>query len=52
MAKYEALTSFIGVIAGTQGEIFEIKDKEIAKDLLQAGYIKEVKSQPKKEAKK
>ena len=50
MAKYEALTSFVGVMSATRGDILEIKDKDMAKDLVEAGFIKEVK--PKKEAKK
>ncbi len=35
----------------SKGEVREIKDKEIAKDLLQAGYIEEIKKEAKKETK-
>jgi hypothetical protein len=39
---YRALTSFAGVVSMTQGDTIEKIDAEIAKDLLQAGYIEEV----------
>ena len=48
---YRALTSFSGIISMSKGEVREIKDKEIVKDLLQAKYIDEIK-QTKKENKK
>lgn len=46
---YKALVSFSGLINMTKGEVREIKDKEIIKDLLKAGYIEEVveKKEPK-----
>lgn len=46
---YKALKSFTGVITMGQGEVKEIKDKDIVKDLINAGYIVEVK--PAKEEK-
>ena len=45
---YKALGSFSGLISMAKGETREIKDKEIIKDLLKAGYIEEVKSTKKK----
>lgn len=40
---YEAIKSFSGVISMSCGEVAEINDDYIAKDLLRAGYIREVK---------
>ena len=40
---YKALISFSGMISMSKNEIKEIKDKEIVKDLLKAGYIEELK---------
>ena len=40
--KYKALTSFSGAISAPLNTIIEIKNKEIAKDLLNAGYIEAV----------
>lgn len=39
---YKALKSFVGKISMVEGEVKEILDKEVAEDLLKAGYIKEV----------
>ena len=39
---YRALTSFAGAVSMAQGDTIEKIDAEIAKDLLQAGYIEEV----------
>lgn len=39
---YRAKVSFSGVISMRKGEVREIKDKKIVKDLLNAGYIEEV----------
>ena len=39
---YRALISFSGLISMAEGEIKEIADKAMAKDLLNAGYIEEV----------
>lgn len=49
---YKALISFSGVISMVAGEVKEIADKEIVKDLLQAGYIEEVKSAKENKPKK
>ena len=40
--KYEALVSFTGVITMAKGEVRELTDPLIVKDLLQAKYIKKV----------
>ena len=45
---YKALVSFSGKLSMSKGQVKEIKDKEIIKDLLKAGYIEEVKSTKKK----
>jgi hypothetical protein len=45
---YKALIGFSGLISMNKGQVREIKDKEIIKDLLKAGYIEEVKSTKKK----
>lgn len=42
--KVKALVSFAGVVTMGVGEVKEIKDKAICEDLLQAGYVEEVKS--------
>lgn len=41
---YKALKTFSGLISMVAGETREIKDKEIIKDLLKAGYIEELKT--------
>lgn len=41
--KYKALISFTGKVSMGMGEERELSDKEIIKDLLKAGYIKEMK---------
>ncbi len=41
----KALTSFAGVISMGVGEVREIVDKEIAKDLIKAGHVVEVKAE-------
>lgn len=38
---YKALKSFVGKVCMVEGEVKEILDKEIVKDLLRAGYIEE-----------
>jgi hypothetical protein len=49
---YKALVSFSGLVSMAKGQVGEIKDKEIIKDLLNAGYIEEVKpTKTKKEEK-
>ena len=40
---YKALKSFSGVLSMNVGEVKDIADVNIAKDLLKAGYIEEVK---------
>lgn len=40
---YRATISFSGLISMRKGDVKEIKDKKIVKDLLKAGYIEEVK---------
>jgi hypothetical protein len=49
---YKALTSFSGLISMSKGEVREIKDKEIVKDLLQAKFIEEIKNTKKDNKKK
>ena len=41
--KYKAIKSFGGIVSMHVGEIKEIADVNIAKDLLRAGYIEEIK---------
>lgn len=48
---YKALVSFAGKVSMGKGEVREINDKEIVKDLLNAGYIEEVKPAKKEEKK-
>ena len=40
---YKALCSFSGKVSMAEGEIKDIKDERIIKDLLRARYIEEVK---------
>ena len=40
---YKAKVSFSGVVSMNVGEVADIADVSIAKDLLKAGYIEEVK---------
>jgi hypothetical protein len=47
---YKALKSFSGLVSMRGGEVRETLDADIAKDLLRAGYIEEVK--PAEKAKK
>ena len=48
---YKALKSFSGKISMNKGQVREIADKEFAKNLLEAGYIEEVKTTKAEEAK-
>lgn len=54
---YEAIKSFSGAVSMSVGDIRDISDVNIAKDLLRAGYIREIKpatkgkAEPKAEAK-
>jgi hypothetical protein len=42
---YKALVSFSGLVSMAEGEVREISDLSIAKDLLKCGYIEEVKEE-------
>lgn len=53
--RYKATVSFSGKISMTGGEVREISDSSLAKDLLKAGYIIEHKpddEKPKKESRR
>lgn len=39
---YKAVVSFSGLVSMAEGEVREISDLTIVKDLLKAGYIEEV----------
>lgn len=41
--EYRALVSFSGIISMAMGETREINDNSVVKDLLNAGYIEELK---------
>ena len=49
--EYKALVSFSGKVSMSVGEVKNIADVNIAKDLLRAGYIEEIKPAEKAEAK-
>lgn len=55
---YKATRSFSGIISMKKGDVREINDVEVAKDLLRAGYVMEleeskpVKTSSKKSSKK
>ena len=42
--KYKALVTFTGNITKKKGDIFDLKDKEVAKDLLEAGFSEKAKN--------
>lgn len=44
MAKVKAKVSFAGVVTMGIGEVRDITDKAIVKDLVQAGYVEEIKT--------
>lgn len=46
--KYKALVSFVGAVSMAKGEIREIADSSIAKDLLSAKYIGAVEEKKKR----
>ena len=48
---YKATTSFCGLVGMVKGEVREINNPEIERDLLNCGYIVAV-EQPKKEMRK
>lgn len=39
---YKATKSFSGIISMKKGDVREIKDDEVAKDLIRAGYVIEL----------
>lgn len=39
MATYKAIKSFSGIISMKKGDEREIKDEDVAKDLLRAGFV-------------
>lgn len=45
---YKALVSFTGKVTMAEGDVGEIPDITVAEDLLKAGYIEEIKKEPKK----
>lgn len=45
---FKALKSFCGKVSMKKGETKDINDEEVIKDLLNAGYIEEVKEETKK----
>lgn len=49
--KIKALVSFSGAFSMYKGEIKECSDNAILQDILQAGYVEEVKEKPKKDVK-
>lgn len=49
---YKALISFSGIVSMTMGEVREISDLSIVKDLTEAGYIEPVKEEKKPVKKK
>lgn len=49
---YKAKVSFSGLVSMYKGEIKELTDEEIIKDLLKAKYIEEVKDTVKKKTTK
>ena len=50
--KYKARVSFGGKVSMVVGEVRDLTDNAIVKDLLKAGYIEEVKPAEKAKAKK
>lgn len=49
---FKALVTFTGKVTMAMGEVREISDPSIVKDLLQAGYIEEVREEKKTANKK
>ena len=47
---YKALISFSGIISMAEGDVANITDDAVVKDLLRAGYIEEIKDNVKPEA--
>lgn len=50
--KVRALLSFCGTVSMGRGEVADVTDKAVLDDLLQAGYVEEVKKQKEKEPEK
>lgn len=46
--SYKALKSFSGLVSMKKGEVKEINNNDVIKDLLHAGYIEEVGAKPTK----
>ena len=44
---YRATKTFTGQVKMKKGEVRDLKDKAVIKDLLRAGYIEEIKPAPK-----
>ena len=40
--EVRALVSFSGLVSMSKGEVKEIRDKNIATDLLRAGYVEQI----------
>ena len=49
MSKVTALVSFAGKVSMTKGEVMEISDESIVRDLLISKYVKKVKERKEKE---
>ena len=49
---YKALVTFSGLVSACKGQTSNLENQEIAKDLLDAGYIEPVSDKPKKETTK
>lgn len=47
---YKATRSFSGIVSMKKGDVREIKDDEVAKDLLRAGYVTELADESKPKA--
>ena len=45
--KYRALVSFTGTVSMAMGEVREISDLALAKNLLKVGYVEEIKEKGK-----
>ena len=50
--NYEAIESFSGIISMSKGEVREIPNEDLAKELMKAGFIKKYKPDNAKELKK
>lgn len=50
--KYEAIESFSGIISMSKGEVRDIPNEDLAKELMKVGYIKKYKPDDAKALKK